>query len=175
MEIKTCEQYVMNELDCARNEIDRLKDNIEYLNQIIDAYKSRKFRIADVEDELYDVSFRGYKLDNIVNYNNLTVDYLKEVLADESNEKLMAFCELKSSAERWYSDNLGEVRSHEYDCLMYVPHRKEETIAAINVNTLSIWEIDDESYFLNEEKAKEHLCTKAREAIQSYINKHSGE
>lgn len=155
--MKTCEEYVLKELQKTQQELQLAHKKIEELEtpkeEVVDDRKC--IYLSDKPNYCYYVQTTGeYNWNKILKENKLTPKFVKETLND--NEKFLKLCNL-SNENGWNA--IGKVVRKTYDYLL-------ETICGnliIQLNDFSkdistyILDIKNGSYYSTKEKAIEVL------------------
>lgn len=166
--MKTLEEYILNQLADTQNELDAVKQenkelkeklskrNVEEL-QLEDLPNSKTITISESPNYFYDlVAASGSTINDLLKDNNKTPGFLKQVLEDE--ESYNEYLNLKSD-KGYYSMEAcgGEIRRSVYDYLLINYYGKKHVIFSTYKKWDDIRCIDDETCFLDYEKAKEGL------------------
>ena len=165
MEIKTCEEYVLNELERVKNsnleleeEVGNLKEKIKKLTSV------GSINIIDEQGTAYfcDVlSFTNYNY--ILQKYDLTPDFLKDCL----NSSILL--------DEWMSLDLNSFKVGEIVLLNYdfkITYNDFCAVAKINdakAKWLNIKCIDNSNYFLDKDACKEAVKNLAKSNIKSYF------
>lgn len=167
--MKTCEEYVLKELQKTQQELQLAHKKIEELEtpkeEVVDDRKC--IYLSDKPNYCYYVQTTGeYNWNKILKENKLTPKFVKETLND--NEKFLKLCNL-SNENGWNA--IGKVVRKTYDYLL-------ETICGnliIQLNDFSkdistyILDIKNGSYYSTKEKAIEYRNNKIKNSIEYYL------
>lgn len=171
--MKTCEEYVLRELEKTKQELQLANKKIEELEtpkletpkkEVIDR---KCIYLSDKPNYYYNVKNSGeYYWNKILKDNKLTPKFVEEALND--NDKFLKLCEL-SNENGW--NVIGKVVRYTYDYLLET--RCGNLIVQLNdfskdIST-SILDIKNGNYYSTEEKAIEYRNNKIKGGIEHYL------
>lgn len=178
MEIKTTEEYVLNELYNTREELALAKKHIEELEEKLEARtieetpieelpKQKTYIVSEQPNYYYYYNYcRQYDINTLLKKNNKTPEFLRQVL--ESEEAYIEYCGLQASQN--YSSYVGgEIVQRTYDMLIVNYYNKISVIYTDYAKCNEMRNIDDCDYFLDDTKAKQALKAKVYETINDYF------
>ncbi len=173
--MKTCEEYILKELETVKQELKLANKKIEELenlkNDVIEHEKvidDRKcIYLSDTPKYCYCVNIAGeYYWNQVLKENELTPEFVEEALVDE--KKFLKLCDLKH--ENGY-EVIGKVTQVTYDYLL-------ETRCgnlAIKVDDYSgdistfVLDLENGNYYSNEENAIKYRNDKVRNSVKNYL------
>lgn len=167
--MKTCEEYVLKELQKTQQELQLANKKIEELeNPKEEIVVDREYiYLSDKPNYCYYVQTTGeYNWNEILKANKLTPKFVEETLND--NDKFLKLCEL-SNENGW--NVIGKVVRYTYDYLLET--RCGNLIVQLNdfskdIST-SILDIKNGNYYSTEEKAIEYRNNKIKGGIEHYL------
>ena len=167
--MKTCEEYVLKELQKTQQELQLANKKIEELeNPKEEIVVDREcIYLSDKPNYCYYVQTTGeYNWNEILKANKLTPKFVEETLND--NDKFLKLCEL-SNENGW--NVIGKVVRYTYDYLLET--RCGNLIVQLNdfskdIST-SILDIKNGNYYSTEEKAIEYRNNKIKGNIKYYL------
>lgn len=167
--MKTCEEYVLKELQKTQQELQLANKKIEELeNPKEEIVVDREcIYLSDKPNYCYYVQTTGeYNWNKILKANKLTPKFVEETLND--NDKFLKLCEL-SNENGW--NVIGKVVRYTYDYLLET--RCGNLIVQLNdfskdIST-SILDIKNGNYYSTEEKAIEYRNNKIKGNIKCYL------
>lgn len=167
--MKTCEEYVLKELQKTQQELQLANKKIEELeNPKEEIVVDREcIYLSDKPNYCYYVQTTGeYNWNEILKANKLTPKFVEETLND--NDKFLKLCEL-SNENGW--NVIGKVVRYTYDYLLET--RCGNLIVQLNdfskdIST-SILDIKNGNYYSTEEKAIEYRNNKIKGGIEYYL------
>lgn len=167
--MKTCEEYVLKELQKTQQELQLANKKIEELeNPKEEIVVDREcIYLSDKPNYCYYVQTTGeYNWNEILKANKLTPKFVEETLND--NDKFLKLCEL-SNENGW--NVIGKVVRYTYDYLLET--RCGNLIVQLNdfskdIST-SILDIKNGNYYSTEEKAIEYRNNKIKDGIEYYL------
>lgn len=167
--MKTCEEYVLKELQKTQQELQLANKKIEELeNPKEEIVVDREcICLSDKPNYCYYVQTTGeYNWNEILKANKLTPKFVEETLND--NDKFLKLCEL-SNENGW--NVIGKVVRYTYDYLLET--RCGNLIVQLNdfskdIST-SILDIKNGNYYSTEEKAIEYRNNKIKGGIEHYL------
>lgn len=166
--MKTCEEYVLKELEKTRQELQLANKKIEELEtpkeEIID---KECIYLSDKPNYCYYAQTVGeYKWNEILKDNKLTPKLVEEALND--NDKFLKLCEL-SNENGWNA--IGKVVRNTYDYLLAT--RCGNLIVQLDDFSKSIstyiLDMKNGNYYSTEEKAIEYRNNKVKHSIKYYL------
>ena len=169
--IKTCEEYVINELDKAKKDLIEAKDEIEDLRGKLDNYSEdpRKFCKEDFVSTLMKRGkFYGgstiYRSDVEELENKFSEDKLKEAL---TNDEVLE--ELGKVSISWHKGI--EVNEYTYDMVITTPKGVYVVTNINNDYSPNIYAVDDTDYSFDEEVIHKNISEEFRDRINTYLNR----
>ena len=167
--MKTCEEYVLKELQKTQQELQLANKKIEELeNPKEEIVVDREcICLSDKPNYCYYVQTTGeYNWNEILKANKLTPKFVEETLND--NDKFLKLCEL-SNENGW--NVIGKVVRYTYNYLLET--RCGNLIVQLNdfskdIST-SILDIKNGNYYSTEEKAIEYRNNKIKGGIEHYL------
>lgn len=176
----TLEQYILKQLTDTQDELNVVKQENKELKeklskrkveelQLEDLPNSKTITISESPNYYYDlVAASGSTINDLLKDNNKTPDFLKQVLEDE--ESYNEYLDLKSDQGYYHLDACGgEIRRNVYDYLLINYYGKKHVIFSTYKEWDDIRCIDNETCFLDYEKAKEGLKKLVFENIKQYF------
>lgn len=169
--IKSCEEYVIKELETVKSELSKAKEEINNLNSIIDTYSEdpRKFCSKDfVSTSMKKGKFYSgstiYRSDFESLKDKFGEDKLREALTnDEVLEELGKF------SISWHKGI--DVNEYTYDMIITT---LKGVFVVTNINddySPNIYAIDDTDYSFDEEVIHKNTSKEFRDRINNYLNK----
>lgn len=179
MEIKTCDEYVLNELECAKKELDivkhenaELREEIKSLkekpseNNVEELPQTKTYTISEQPNYFYYISAESaYNYNDILNEYNKTPEFLNEALDDE--EKFKEFMEM--TRPDWHYNKVGRLEQKVYDKIIKNFYGKVAVINTSYNDNFDFNQIDNETYFLDSELASETLKQRVIRNIKEYF------
>lgn len=170
--MKTCEEYVLRELEKTRQELQLANKKIEELEipkeEVID---KKIIYLSDKPNYYYSVKYSSeYNWNKILKDNKLTSKFVEEALND--NDKFLKLCEL-SNENGW--NVIGRVVRNTYDYLLETRNGKlaiEVNDYSGNINTFRL-DIENGNCYSNEEDAIEYRNKKVKACIEYYLKNYA--
>ena len=174
MEIKTCEEYVLKELQDVQNENLLLKKELKELKEPkekeeINVDKGEVFYCNDTWGYYYVVEYENYyNYNEVLKANNKTPDFLREAISSEVD--LFRWMDM-TSKESYFTRRIGRV----CDCTYHYLFTWQDNVAVLCLNDsymnskFSFCEIDNNRNFLDKGVAKDTLKQKVLDEIEKYF------
>lgn len=172
MEIKTCEEYVINELERVRNELFLTQNKLEEVKEQINQYnenpsmffKGDFVHILEKKGVYYRVNAAySHSIKESIEDGTLTKKQIKNFLKNENEDFLSIEVGDKN---RWSRDCIGKIDEYDYDFISV----KDGKTYVIKFSYPSIYEANVDDIWLNEEDAKRELVKQVKETLQGILN-----
>ncbi len=170
--MKTCEEYVLKELEKTKQELSLANKKIEELETPkVDSTEDIKdmqcIYLSDKPNYYYNVSTQSvWNWNKILKKNKKTPKFVEEALTDD--DKFKELCDLKDE----YLSKIGEVSQRTYNYLLKT--RNGDCIITLSSDDIYLYELDKKGYhtFSKEEDAIKCRDDEVRKNINCYLEEY---
>lgn len=169
--MRTCEEYVLNQLKVTKELLKTAEKRIQELENLKETQKNeiediQCIYLSDKPNYFYNVNFENvYKWNEVLKKNNKTPQFVEEALEDE--KKFKELCELyDNTSYRW---PIGKVTQDIYNYLLKT--RNGDCAIVLSGDDIGSYQLDKEgySYFSTEKQAVEYRDKTVKKNIEHYL------
>ena len=166
--MKTCEEYVLDQLENTKILLKKAEKRIQELEapKEVEENELKDMQCIYLNDKpnyFYSVNFEGvYNWNKILKQNNKTPKFVEEALND-----VKKLCELNENGS--YNWPIGKVTQNIYNYLLKT--RNGDCVIVLSSEDICAYQLDKEgySYFSTEKQAIEYRDKEVRKNIEHYL------
>jgi hypothetical protein len=167
---KTNEEYILNELYKAQEELQLANKKIEELEEQLRNPRTDEdmncIYLSDKPNYWYHIDTTGvYNWNKILKDNNKKPEFVEEALKDE--KKLLKLCSLKEKTSSWSPYQIGTLDERLYNYLFKDRKGRYSIITLTDAHTY-FYECSDTT-FLHKEEAQAQLLEEVRKNAERYL------
>lgn len=169
MEYKTLEELFIDRFEQLENENQKLREQLEESEKKDASSDEDVIKISDHTGVFYCVSRQNYyHYNDVLKDNGCTPELIKNALSDE--DAFTKFMNMERKDSWWHPDKVGGVGINTYQYLLRTAdHTGVLTYNPTSSTPFNMFNIDDETYFLDKEKAEEMTRVKVMNEIKLYF------
>lgn len=173
MELKTCEEFVIHELETTRQELFLTQKKLEEANETIKNYSEDprmlfKDDFTHVNNSVGGIYYRldmAYKhqINESIKDGSLSVDQIKDFLKNENKD----FLNIRVGGKDSYgSDLIGKINEYDYDTLFV----SKDKVYVARLSSASLYEANVDDIWLKKEDAERELIKQIKERMQEVLD-----